>query len=49
MTMKTEKLTVTLPADLKQKVKDLAEKENRNVSNMTAVLIMAGMQERKTA
>lgn len=37
--MKTETLCVTLPADLRKKLIELAKKESRNVSNMTAVLL----------
>lgn len=46
MSMKTEIFTVTLPADLKAKVKELAKQENRNVSNMTVVLLLEGMKNK---
>ena len=44
--MKTEKFTVTLPADLKEMVKRQAEKENRNVSNMTVVLLREALKNK---
>lgn len=47
MTMKTEKFTVTLPADLKQQVKNRAEHEHRNVSNMTMVLLLEALEKRE--
>jgi predicted transcriptional regulator len=43
--MKTEKFTVTLPSDLKQKIKELADREQRNVSNMTMVLLTKALTE----
>lgn len=46
MKMHTEKFTVTLPADLKEKVKELAKQENRNVSNMTVVLLLEGIKNK---
>jgi len=44
--MKTEKFTVTLPADLKAKVREQALKENRNVSNMTTVLLTEALKNK---
>jgi predicted transcriptional regulator len=44
--MKTEKFTVTLPADLKNKIKELADKEQRNVSNMTMVLLTEALKNK---
>jgi len=44
--MKTEKFTVTLPADLKAKVREMAIKENRNVSNMTTVLLTKALKNK---
>ncbi len=43
--MKTEKMTVTVPKDLKQKLKDRAEKENRNFSNMVTVLLSEAVKK----
>lgn len=37
--MKKELLSVTVPSELKKRLVDLAKKEQRNVSNMTAVLL----------
>ena len=44
--MRTEKFTVTLPADLKRQIKELAQKENRNVSNMATVLLREAIKNK---
>jgi len=44
--MKTEKMTVTVPKDLKQKLKVRADKEGRNFSNMVTVLLSKAVKEK---
>jgi predicted DNA-binding protein len=39
MSRKTEVFTVSLPPGMKDRIKELAEKEGRNVSNMTVMLL----------
>jgi predicted CopG family antitoxin len=48
MAMKTEKFTITIPIDVREKLKEIAEAEGRSVSNLASVLIKQGI-ERKTA
>ena len=47
--MKSALLTISLSPELRRKVKEMAKKENRNISNMTVVLIERGMKEEKAA
>lgn len=48
--MKThEIMTVSLPAELREKVKEQAKQEGRNLSNMVAELLRRGMQKEKAA
>ena len=42
-------LHVTIPEDILKAVKKLAKKEQRNVSNMTTVLIQRGLEKTKAA
>ena len=45
-----ERIILSVPSELVKKVKDLAEKENRNISNMVTVLLEgATKEEKKTA
>lgn len=46
---KTEKMTVTAPADLIQQIKQRAKKEDRNFSNMVTLLLKQGMRKEKAA
>ncbi len=46
MKMTTEKFTVTLPRDLAKQVRELAEKESRNVSNMATVLLKEAIKNK---
>ena len=46
---KTEKMNVTIQIGLKQQVKELAEKQNRNLSNMVSHLIKQGLEKEKAA
>ena len=39
MSRKTEVFTVSLPPGMKDRIKELAEKEGRNLSNMTVMLL----------
>jgi len=42
-------LNITIPAELLKTVKELAQKEERNLSNMTSVLIQRGLEKNKAA
>jgi hypothetical protein len=44
--MKTEKMTVTVPKDLKKELKARALKEGRNFSNMVTVLLSKSVKEK---
>lgn len=44
--MTTEKFTVTLPKDLAKQVRELAQKESRNVSNMTVYLLKEAIKNK---
>jgi len=46
---KTEKLTVTVPIELRKQLKAQALKEGRNLSNMVTVLLQKGMKKEKAA
>jgi len=46
---KTEKMNVTIQIGLKQQVKELAEKQKRNLSNMVSHLIKQGLEKEKAA
>lgn len=47
--MSKPKLNITIPEDVLKALKELAIKENRNVSNMTTVLIQRGIEKDKAA
>lgn len=42
-------LTVSLPPELREQVKQQAQAENRNLSNMVTVLLKEAMEKRKAA
>ncbi len=42
---KTEKLTASIPVELMAQVKAKALKDNRNLSNMVAVLLEKGLKK----
>jgi hypothetical protein len=44
--MKTVKFTVTLPQDLAKQVRELAQKEGRNVSNMATWLLREAVKNK---
>ena len=44
--MTTEKFTVTLPRDLAKLIRELAQQESRNVSNMTTVLLREAVKNK---
>ena len=46
MKMKKVVFSVSLPSDLAKQVRELAEKENRNVSNMTMVLLQKAIKNK---
>lgn len=48
MSRKSEVFTVSLPPGLKDQIKQLADKENRNLSNMTVTLLQEALKN-KTA
>jgi len=39
-------LHITIPEEVLNAIKELAEKENRNLSNMTTVLIQRGIKNK---
>jgi hypothetical protein len=41
--------SMTLPEELIKSLKERAEKEDRSVSNMAAILIQKGLEKQKTA
>jgi hypothetical protein len=42
----TIKFTVTIPPELKERIRQQAEKESRNVSNMTVVLLTEALKKK---
>lgn len=47
--MNKPKLNITIPEEVLKAVKELAEKEHRNVSNMVTVLIQKGLEKDEAA
>lgn len=44
--MKTKKVTVTMPCDLIEQVKQMAENDGRSFSNLVALLVSEGAKKK---